>query len=83
MKKYRIRKLINGYKLGREFRNKTLVAIPKTNESVMVIFDDGVMYITNWNERLAERSFEDKFGRNKKYTLGYFEWKPTEQIPLI
>lgn len=95
MKKYRIKKLIPGYKLGRKFRGKNLVAVPKPVsyeedrnnppicESIMVFYDEGLMYIKDWFTRLTELSFKDKFGRGKEYTLGYFEWKPTEQIPLI
>ena len=83
MKKYRLRKLIPGYKLGRKFRNKNLIAIPKTTQSIMVLYDEGAMYIKDWSARLTELNFKDKFGRGREYTLGYFEWKPTEQIPLI
>jgi len=90
MKKYRVKKLIPGYKLGKKFGGKNLVAVPKPPmlqikgcfEAIMVFYDEGLMLIS-WDDRLTELSFKDKFGRGREYTLGYFEWKPTEQIPLI
>lgn len=83
MKKYRIRKLIPGYKIDKDFKGKTLVAVPETDQPIMVIHEQGIMYINDWNkDQLHRIYFEDRFNRSP-YALGYFEWNPTEQIKLL
>ena len=83
MVKYRIKKLIDGYKVNPKYRGETLIAVPRTTGPIEVSFDDKVMYINNWQDRLEEMEFPDKYERLKNYTLGYFYWKPNEQIHLL
>jgi len=83
MVRYRVKRLIEGFKVNPRYRGKALVAIPQTSGPIEVNYENQVMYINNWEEKVEERVFQDKYGRRKQYTLGYFFWKPNEQIYLL
>jgi hypothetical protein len=80
--KYRAKTLIDGYKVGREFIGKILVAVPKqkAGKGSLVQYQDQTMQIET--EPLFELTFPDKFGRGS-YVLCYFEWRPKQvQVSL-
>ena len=83
MVRYRIKKLIEGYKIDKKYQDKKLVAIPRISGAIECNFDDDIMYINDWEDRLEQREFQDKFGRNLTYILGYFIWNPSEQLHLL
>ena len=73
---YKIKKLIKGYKIKPSLKSKTLIAIPfKYNGSnIEVEFNQKKMVVKDNSPLLHYQSFDDKFNRNKKYTLYYYEW---------
>ena len=81
MKFYKIKKLIEGYKLG--IPGKKLIAFKDlylNQGDVCVSFDGNHMIIENGQKALTYRAgFKDKFGRTKDYTLCYFEWIPVNK----
>lgn len=77
MKVYKIKKLIEGYRIG--FPGKIIIAFPEkylNKGDVLVGFEGKHMMIANKQKPLSYRVFTDKFGRNKNYTLCYFVWSP-------
>ena len=77
MKVYKIKKLIEGYRVG--FPGQTVIAFPEkylNKGDVLVGFEGKHMMIANKEKPLSYRVFADKFGRNKNYTLCYFVWLP-------
>lgn len=78
MKDYLIKKLIGGYKIKSSLKNKTLIATPYQydGDTITVKYGKERMIINKNTEQLHHQSFPDKFGRNKEYTLYYYEWKP-------
>jgi len=76
MKPYLLKKLIPGYKLGPDHKDKQLVALPyKYNGTkILVKHSDKKMIIDQNTPLLGEQTFPDKFGRDKTYTLYYYEW---------
>ena len=76
MKPYLLKKLIPGYKLGPNHKDKKLVALPyKYNGTkILVQHSDKKMIIDQNTPLLGEQTFLDKFGRDKTYTLYYYEW---------
>jgi len=86
MRIYRPKKLIPGYKVDPNFKGKELIAVPeeRIKEGVIVIYEGGKMFLNINSIPLKRLEFEDKFGRNKKYRLWYFEWKPViEQVSIL
>lgn len=86
---YRAKTLFSGAVIGKNI-NTLYAGIPDhlKNDQIKVIHNKDFMIIEDWNKAEAYRVFEDKFNRNKNYTLGYFKWipdseKPPEQISLI
>ena len=54
-----------------------------TNEKILVKHGGKKMIIDQDTELLGSKTFEDKFGRNKTYTLYYYQWQPSKnQIKL-
>ena len=85
MKSYLLKKLITGYKINPRHSGLTLVALPYkyTNEKILVKHSDKEMTIDQDTPLLREQTFPDKFGRDKTYTLYYYEWQPNKnQIKL-
>lgn len=77
MNKYRAKSLIAGDKVDPKFKGMTLVATPNgTDHTQMVTFAHEYMVIPKRSRPLCVRTFEDKYGRNKKYHLFYFKWVP-------
>ncbi len=89
MKPYLLKKLIAGYKLGPNHKDKQLVALPfkytgKPNNpenihqqkfpKIIVKHGNKKMIIDQNTPLLGEQTFPDKFGRDKTYTLYYYEW---------
>ena len=77
MRNYTIRKLIKGYRIKPTLKDKTLVAIPfkYKGEDIKVTKNNDSIVIDHNSQLLHSQSFEDKYGRNKNYTLYYYEWK--------
>ena len=75
-KPYKIKKLIEGYKLGYEHREKMFICVPESRLSRTheVIYDNQSMYVMG--EPVYKKSFTDKFNSSRTYTLFYYEWKP-------
>ena len=85
MKSYLLKKLIAGYKVNPRHSGLDLVALPYkyTNEKILVRHSDKKMIIDQDTPLLGEQTFPDKFGRDKTYTLYYYQWLPNEnQIKL-
>ena len=85
MKSYLLKKLIKGYKINPRHAGLTLVALPYkyTNEKILVKHGDKTMIIDKDTPLLREQTFADKFGRDKTYTLYYYQWEPSKnQIKL-
>ena len=85
MKSYLLKKLIAGYKVNPRHSGLDLVALPYkyTNEKILVKHSDKKMIIDKDTPLLGEQAFPDKFGRDKTYTLYYYQWQPSKnQIKL-
>ena len=85
MKSYLLKKLIAGYKINPRYSGTSLVALPYkfTNEKILVNHSDKTMIIDQNTPLLGEKTFPDKFGRDKTYTLYYYQWEPSKnQIKL-
>ena len=85
MKSYLLKKLIAGYKVNPRHSGLDLVALPYkyTNEKILVKHGGKKMIIDQDTELLGSKTFEDKFGRDKTYTLYYYQWQPSKnQIKL-
>lgn len=80
MKVYRAKTLIDGYKLGDEFKGKLYVGVPqkKAESGYYVTHHNSIMAIQG-KDPDARLKFSDKYGRGD-YWLFYYEWvgkKPT------
>jgi hypothetical protein len=78
MKYYKIKKLINGHRVSPLLKTRTLIGIPFKYEymPIHVTCNDKSMTIHRDTPLLHEKEFKDKFGRDKNYTLYYYEWCP-------
>ena len=81
MKSYLLKKLIAGYKVNPRHSGLDLVALPYkyTKEKILVKHGDKKMIIDQNTPLLGEQTFPDKFGRDKTYTLYYYEWQPSKK----
>ena len=98
MKSYLLKKLIAGYKVNPRYSGLDLVALPfkytgKSNNpeniheqkfpKITVKYGNKKMIIDKDTPLLGEQTFPDKFGRDKTYTLYYYQWHPSKnQIKL-
>jgi hypothetical protein len=85
VKSYLLKKLIKGYKINPRHAGLSLVALPYKyiNEKILVKHSDKTMIIDQDTPLLREQTFPDKFGRDKTYTLYYYQWEPNKnQIKL-
>ena len=85
MKTYLLKKLIKGFKINPKHSGLDLVALPYkyTNEKILVKHRDKKMIIDQDTPLLGKQIFPDKFGRDKTYTLYYYQWQPNKnQIKL-
>ena len=85
MKSYLLKKLIAGYKVNPRHSGLDLVALPYkyTNKKILVKLSDKKMIIDKDTPFLGEQTFPAKFGRDKTYTLYYYQWQPSKnQIKL-
>uniref|UniRef100_A0A6M3JIG0 Uncharacterized protein n=1 Tax=viral metagenome TaxID=1070528 RepID=A0A6M3JIG0_9ZZZZ len=78
MKIYKPKALIDGYKLGTEYKGKLYVAVPqrKVNEGYYVAFGNEII-ATKGKEPDVRLRFTDKYGRGA-YWLYYYEWLPAK-----
>ena len=86
MKFYKIKKLIKGNRVDPNLKHLTLVGIPFKYGGIRikVQYEKEIMEISRDTPLLASKSFPDKFGRDKNYSLYYYEWKPrNEQYNLF
>ena len=78
MKTYQPRTLINGYKLGKEYGGKKIVAVPHrffdSTGKVLVRHDNSKMIVEANKALKKSEPFEDKYGRGT-YWLYYFTWQ--------
>ena len=47
-----------------------------TNEKILVRHGDKKMIIDQDTPLIGQQTFPDKFGRDKTYTLYYYQWEP-------
>ncbi len=77
MKQYSTKSKLFGYQIG--LNNDNLyIAVPKkyfTNKQAVEVNCDGEKKIFTENDKEAETTQADKFGRGMNYTLYYFLWK--------
>ena len=80
MIQYNLKKLIKGYRIKPSLKGLTLVGIPYsfTTQSIKVKHKEDKMLITKESPLLHKEQFKDQYGRNKLYTLYYYEWKPNK-----
>jgi len=76
MKEYVLKKLIPGYKIKPSLRGLTLIALPfkYEKEKITIKFSDKSMVVDADTPLLHQETFPDKFGRDKTYTLYYYQW---------
>ena len=81
MKSYLLKRLVAGYKINPRHSGLDLVALPYkyTNEKILVKHSDKKMIIDQDTPLLGSKTFEDKFGRDKTYTLYYYQWEPSKK----
>lgn len=79
MRKYTIKKLIDGDRIGAQFAGKTLVAVPERSvkrwNGLLVTFGKDSMPVLPSDKPISGRRQDDKFGR-ESFLLLYFEWQP-------
>ena len=82
---YKIKKLINGFRVSPLLKSRTLVAVPQNKVNtrygfmpIQVVYKDEEMSITNTTPMLHQERFKDKYGRDNYYTLYYYEWLPND-----
>ena len=80
MKYYTLKKLINSYRVSPLLKTRTLAALPFKYEymPIHVTCNSESMTINRETPLLNQKEFKDKFGRNKNYTLYYYEWCPNK-----
>ena len=80
MKHYKIKKLINGYRISPLLKSRTLVGLPFKYSCmpIQVTCKDKSMVINRDTPLLHQEQFKDKFGRDRLYTLFYYEWCPNK-----
>ena len=80
MKHYKIKKLVNGYRVSPLLKTRILVALPyiNTSESISVVCGNETMIVNRETPLLHQESFKDKFGRNRNYTIYYYQWCQNE-----
>ena len=80
MKAYLLKKLIKGYRISPDYKGLTLVALPfkYDEEKITVEYGKDKMIIDKDTPLLQEKTFPDKFGRDKTYTLYYYQWLPNQ-----
>tara|TARA_R110001583_G_scaffold72139_3_gene202346 strand:+ start:145 stop:411 length:267 start_codon:yes stop_codon:yes gene_type:complete len=88
MNRYKLSKLVPGYKVKPSLKDKKLLALPwEVKEPTRVILSNGESSLLNQESRLLHKQeFKDKFGRDKTYTLHYYEYvddQPTNQTKLF
>lgn len=74
MKIYRIKKLIDGYKLKPELKSKIFVCC-KTDKNYTHIQHDNVIMKKPAEPAFTLGPFSDNYGR-EAYFLDYYEWQP-------
>jgi hypothetical protein len=81
LKSYLLKKLIAGYKVNPNYKQDSLVALPYkyTNEKILVRHGDKKMIIDQDTPLIGQQTFPDKFGRDKTYTLYYYQWEPDKK----
>lgn len=80
---YKVKSLVDGFKVNATYRGMTLVAIPekriKPMHSTLVGFNSDTMVIPANQAPLTRIQFQDKFSRDP-YWLVYYEWKPRQLV---
>lgn len=82
MKTYRLKKgLVAGRLIDMSLEGKIVAPVSMSllkKDNLMVIWDKQFIIINQDDKPLLIRTFADKWGRNKNYKLGYWEWKPVK-----
>lgn len=75
---------MSGYKIGLENSNLYIAVpqkyfeYPNEDASVMIVYEDRRIVVTPL-EIIKRMTFDDKFNKNKSYTLCYVLWKDYEK----
>ncbi len=85
MKTYNLKKLVLRSMVDPTYRDLKLVAVPDSvvKDGAIIRFNNSFMMIEPHTEPLTYRTFPDKFGRDKNYTLCYYKWKEQQQETLL
>ena len=74
---YKVKTIIDGFKLGKKYLGRTFVAIPAAKVVPgLVVEYKGLMMRLHTTHPEHSITFKDKFGRGS-YTLWYYFWEPT------
>lgn len=77
---YKAKTLFNGAVIGKDSGQYTAVPATYKGEPFIVDYKGEMMKVEDWETADGYRVFEDKFNRNKNYTLGYFKWQPNGKL---
>lgn len=80
MRIYRAKTLVDGAVIGESGK---YVAVPDKfdGEPFAILWQGELMKVNDWKGEAEHfRTFDDKFNRNKTYTLGYFTFKPKQEL---
>lgn len=79
MKKYKLEKLVPGSFIDNSLVGRVIAPVAEKviqKDDVKIVHKGQYMIIPKGTPAVIYRKFEDKFGRDKSYTLAYYEWKP-------
>lgn len=74
--KYRLKKLIDPKSIDLKVEGKLIATPHAPRHTHMVTFNGAYQIIPKNAKPLAVRTFNDMFGRDKKYRLYYYLWEP-------
>ena len=75
MKVYRIKQLIDGFKVKPELKGKKLVCCKATKGYTHIAYGNELTVLPE--KPLLTLAFDDKFKKNTTYFLDYYLWNPT------
>ena len=78
MKVYKPKALIEGHKLGEQYKGKLYVAIPERKIGYNIVYGNKIIS-TKHRSPVMSLVFDDQYGR-KPYRLYYYEWYPGDLV---
>jgi len=74
-----VKGLVNGYLIAPHLKGKLVIAVPEkiVHVGLKIEYAGQFMFLKDI-EPILQIEFEDKFGRDEKYKLNYYEWKPVK-----